>query len=253
MTFGKLVVFLIAVILGLVLIGAILIGTAWYQVQVYRPWKNERNAATAHAWNEDYWANGNALEVTLTLESSGPDGVTRVHETLLCTAKFLVLTGGLKNSPQAYVQVYTTGPDSMALPIGEGVTLRADIRNACKKAYVAFDRGFADHLRRLGLFLRVESTSPNLMCLLGNRTGATSTNTLEKPYISNINPIPVNTFMERSDFEIIEASDPTNQANRGDRSLYVRNHLYWKTGLGCWTGPRSEICNEAAEQICGSQ
>jgi hypothetical protein len=252
MTLSKFFVYLISLILGLVLISMILIGAVWLDVTVYRPWKNERNAATAHEWNDNYWENGHALWVTLTMEFSGPSGTTEVHETLLCTTKYLIRKGTFKNTADDYVKVYTTGPDSMSIPIGEGVVLRADIRNACKKAFVEFDQEFADHLKILGLYLRIVSENPVLTCDLGNGTGMVSENALRKAYISSVEAVPIRTLMEKRDFEVIEASDPSNRSKRPDGSLSYRNSVSWSLALGCWTQPRSEICYIPAKQICGT-
>jgi len=248
MTFSKIMAYLIAFILGLVLIGAIMVGAAWYQLEVYRPQKNESNAATAHAWNDEYWENGQALRVTLTMEFSGPSGTIEVHETLLCTAKYLVVTGGLKNGPDAYIQAYTTGPSVMAVPIGDGVLLRADIRDACKIAFVKFDPEYAPHFKIVNLSLQIVSENPVLTCNLGGRTGTVSGSALRKAYISNIEAVPARTLMAKEDFEIIEASDRSNQGNGYSGWYGHKNSLSWK---GCWSPPITGGCNTAAEQICG--
>lgn len=252
MTFSKIFTSLISLILKLALIGVVLSGVFWVYLTTYIPWKNERNIATAHAWNDDYWENGDALQATLTMEFSGPSGTIEVHETLLCTAKYLIRMGGFVDGPQNYIRTYTTGPDSMSVPIGEGVVLRADTRNACNKAFVEFDQEFAYDLKFWRLDLRIVSKNPVLNCKLGNRTGMVSAGALSKAYISNIKAVPIRTLMEKRNFEVIDAYDPSNRSKRPAAPLYYRYNLSWSPALGCWTQPRSDTCNVPAEQICGT-
>lgn len=252
MAFSKFFASLILLILGLVLIGMVLSGAFWVYLTTYIPWKNERNATTAHAWNDEYWENGDALRVTLTMKFTGASGTIEAHETLLCTAKYLVQIGGLIDGPNDFIRTYTTGPDSMSVPIGEGVVLRADIRNACNKAFVEFDQEFANHLNFSLLYLRIVSENPVLTCDLGNRTGTVSAGALRKAYISNIETVPTRSLMEKEDFEIINAFDPSNRSKRPDGSLSYRNTVTWKSALGCWTQQRSKVCHIPAEKICGT-
>lgn len=252
MTFSKFFASVISLILMLVLIGIISSGAFWIYLTTYIPWKNERNVATARAWNDDYWENGNALLATLTMELSGPSGTIEIHENLLCTAKYLIRIGGLIDGPKDFIRTYTTGPDSMSVPIGEGVALKADIRNACNKAFVEFNHEFAYDLKFWRLDLRIVSKNPLLTCNLGNKIGIVSGGALGKAYISNIEAVPIRTLMEKEDFENIDAYDPSNSSKRTVAPAYYRNNLYWNSARGCWAKPRSETCHVPAEQICGT-
>lgn len=253
MIFFQLLGKLILLFMVLALLAVVFTGMMWFYFSAYIPWKNERNAVAAHAWNDDYWQSGHGLRVTVTMKFSGPSGTVEAHETLLCTAKYLVQVGGLKNGPNDFIRAYTTGPGYMSVPIVEGMVLRADIRNACNKALTEFDPKRFYHLGPLRLDLTIISSSKALACNVSNRTGSDSGNALRKAYISNVVAVPIQTLMQKSDFENINAYDPSNWATRWDTPYGYRNRVHWDRTRKCWVKLRSTVCNIPAEQICGTR
>ncbi len=236
-SFRRFVLVFLTVVIGL---PALYFGFGFVWLTSIVPWQNDRHKAAAIAWNREYAETGHALEITVEL---GEDS-----ETFLCTAKAVYGAGGLKNQPVAmHLRVFSSGPDSLSTPIGDGLVLLADIRPACRAAFRSVDDRFGTAFGTNVFSSHIVSEQPPFSCILGQRT-STSTLTLDTPEISRIETIPAKSVIDLATLDVVSQYDPVNGQDY-DGSLRFANRHSWING--CWRKTIKFGCNSEVTAICG--